>query len=606
MNSKLLWIVLFWGCLEVVHSQESSLEGVRTWTDSTGKYKVQAKFVSVKDGLVTLEKESGQTLNLPISRLSADDQQLIRKALSLKSPAVGKRGVLPDWTTARTISFKCPLQWSIEPESPLLLPNGTVDGAVALGPEVKAGGTTESVVCIGHDRKQGHAILARTKGGVVWMERLDLTTGRSLGSFELPQGLSPIDVDPNATRLVTRSARKGSRLMSIVTVLDISGLEPVEVLSFEPHAGARFRGSEINFAAFTGENHLLLMGNGTLSSWDLQTLRAEWSAPIARPPRLSPGRKYLVLPASSGMYVMESRSGKVRGRLPGENAIAPSFAISDDAKRIAMFAHGRLQVWDCATGERFRDFEVTGAPGNLALDFVNNNYLMIGRSHVVDIERRMTLWRYGGTGNPGVMFDGKFWLMLGGGPNGKVWVPFRLPHPEALKAIEGMKAEDLLVLKPGDKVKLKVQLGFAADQTQQITELLKGRLAKSGFVVSEDAEIVFEAVAGAGQPATIQYEDIRFPRKTSSVNVRENSYYLRFKQGQDVLWQTGGKTDAPPLVLIQRGQTVQSALAPFNGLNKTFFEKSNIPKLIAKPGKHGGAYGISRLTASGIVTTHKP
>jgi hypothetical protein len=36
-----------------------------------------------------------------------------------------------------------------------------------------------------------------------------------------------------------------------------------------------------------------------------------------------------------------------------------------------------------------------------------------------------------------------------------------------------------------------------------------------------------------------------------------------------------------------------------------FFEKTNIPKQIARPGKHGGAYGISRVTSSGLVTTHK-
>lgn len=58
--------------------------------------------------------------------------------------------------------------------------------------------------------------------------------------------------------------------------------------------------------------------------------------------------------------------------------------------------------------------------------------------------------------------------------------------------------------------------------------------------------------------------------------------------------------------MAERGQTIDDALSSFNGLNLVFFEKTNIPNQIARPGKHGGAYGISRVTSEGFVTTHKP
>ena len=50
----------------------------REWTDATGKFKTTAKLVSVADGKVTLLKKDGQTITLPISRLSAADQKLLR------------------------------------------------------------------------------------------------------------------------------------------------------------------------------------------------------------------------------------------------------------------------------------------------------------------------------------------------------------------------------------------------------------------------------------------------------------------------------------------------------------------------------------------------
>ncbi len=49
----------------------------RTWTDSTGKFTVQAKFVGLSDGKVTLEREDGTQITLPLEKLSAADQKVV-------------------------------------------------------------------------------------------------------------------------------------------------------------------------------------------------------------------------------------------------------------------------------------------------------------------------------------------------------------------------------------------------------------------------------------------------------------------------------------------------------------------------------------------------
>ncbi len=54
----------------------------RTWTDSTGKYKVEASLVELKDGQVTLKKPDGQVVAIPLERLSEADQQFVREATS--------------------------------------------------------------------------------------------------------------------------------------------------------------------------------------------------------------------------------------------------------------------------------------------------------------------------------------------------------------------------------------------------------------------------------------------------------------------------------------------------------------------------------------------
>lgn len=52
--------------------------GAREWTDSTGKFKIEAEFVELKDGKVALKKADGTTLSIPLEKLSKADQDFIK------------------------------------------------------------------------------------------------------------------------------------------------------------------------------------------------------------------------------------------------------------------------------------------------------------------------------------------------------------------------------------------------------------------------------------------------------------------------------------------------------------------------------------------------
>jgi len=61
------------------------------WTDITGRHSVEAEFVILESGVVTLKKQDGNTVRVPLEKLCADDQ---RKAQDLhhQLPAQGKPG----------------------------------------------------------------------------------------------------------------------------------------------------------------------------------------------------------------------------------------------------------------------------------------------------------------------------------------------------------------------------------------------------------------------------------------------------------------------------------------------------------------------------------
>lgn len=50
----------------------------RTWTDSTGKFTVEAKFLYIVGGKVKLEKKDGRTIALPLEKLSEADKLWIK------------------------------------------------------------------------------------------------------------------------------------------------------------------------------------------------------------------------------------------------------------------------------------------------------------------------------------------------------------------------------------------------------------------------------------------------------------------------------------------------------------------------------------------------
>ena len=71
----------FWmGLLLLIAIGTSGLRGeTRTWTDSKGKHKTQAEFVSYEKGQVTLRKSDGQRVTLLLTKLSREDQRYVHE-----------------------------------------------------------------------------------------------------------------------------------------------------------------------------------------------------------------------------------------------------------------------------------------------------------------------------------------------------------------------------------------------------------------------------------------------------------------------------------------------------------------------------------------------
>ncbi|NQT15908.1 MAG: hypothetical protein HQ582_24340 [Planctomycetes bacterium] len=57
-------------------AQDTPTPSLRTWTDNTGKFKIEAEFVGLADGSVSLRRKDGKEIALPLTRLSPADRKV--------------------------------------------------------------------------------------------------------------------------------------------------------------------------------------------------------------------------------------------------------------------------------------------------------------------------------------------------------------------------------------------------------------------------------------------------------------------------------------------------------------------------------------------------
>ena len=67
-----------------------STTGFRTWKDSTGRFEIEAQLVAASDGVITLRKRDGETVDVPLKRLSRADQDVIAGREQLRPPSRSK------------------------------------------------------------------------------------------------------------------------------------------------------------------------------------------------------------------------------------------------------------------------------------------------------------------------------------------------------------------------------------------------------------------------------------------------------------------------------------------------------------------------------------
>jgi hypothetical protein len=437
------------------------------------------------------------------------------------------------------------------------------------------------------------------------MEHVSLQRRRSLGSTNVLGGVKLCSLSPSAARVLLVAEEGLHDRKARLDVWTMDGPKPAEQVSWWPFATSDDHwANQMSWAGWVDDEQLLAMNQqGTLVLWRLEgkTAKAIYQidAEGNSAPALSPGHAHLALTTQRGIEVFRASDGEILARMSDVRPGAGGLAFNGDGTRLACVFGKSVYVWDATTGKLQRDFDCTELRGG-SVSWLDNEHLLVGGTDVVDVSRRLILWRYEGADSAAAAFAGWQWLVMKSG-NILGIVPAKVLHEEVLAAAKDLEPDAILALKPGAKVSLDIQLG--GEEQAKAEAALEAALEQNGIEVAPDQPLRLAARIVTGESQTREYGRGFFNREDAEqVTLTEKRYEVELTvDGQSAWKQTSllQSGHGPGVIWMERDESAQQAIDRQNQQRTAGFSFSaSIPRYVVHP-KYAGPLGTSKISMGG-------
>ncbi|MEW4453385.1 SHD1 domain-containing protein [Bremerella sp. JC817] len=344
----------------------------REWTDSTGKFKIDAEYESFRDGALTLRKANGDMVTVPWERLSSADQQFLKSRPEVKAylgeqspaavgpPSVVKISTPTGVTEGEVRRFKAPL-WGFR--NITFSPSGAwiaagmssgkfqlldVEHEAVLNEISKLDDLGDILACCFSPDGTRLATAGYRKQIAIWKvsPRGDLSRAGTLTGHKGP--ISSMAFSPDSTKLLTGSSDQKLIYWDLATHQMIHEFKEV-------HA-------DVKECVFTPNGKQALATEGRkLHLFDLENKRfletMEFNKSYPQRVTISPTGEYVAVSSSYDIRIVNTVTGV--GRLMHDTEIQWSLKFLPDGKRLVTGAKAKLSVWDITTGEYLKTIELT-------------------------------------------------------------------------------------------------------------------------------------------------------------------------------------------------------------------------------------------------------
>jgi hypothetical protein len=629
----------------------------RTWTDRTGEFRVVAEFVNEKDGVVTLRRADGDEVEVPLEKLSAADQRVVKEAreaaagnpFQSKSKSKGARapaggasdqenagdmaarmlagrvpGRLPrlpgsgptgeeaaavppetriDWSSAALVSPGRDGAWRVEPGAvpePLAEPR-----SVAVPAKSNFFEEIKPLAVSGDGRKValGYLLEKFVPVAVCRVVIADLETGKAAPIAQAIGKVAPLALHDDGAHLLARSEEFGFGNRDRLEVWRVADGEVSRLRSFVPYAQADGAARDIVWARFIDGEHFATAGTRELVVWRFPALEPVCRLRIDGVPALSPDRRLIAFAIGNDVALFDVATREVVARRSAPMPLnSQHFAFSPSGRRLACVTAKRLVVWDVATGEVIRDMDVPEMPNATGVLFPDEDWVLGGGQYLIGVESGVLLWTYAGQKQAAAAGPWTLFATFEDESAGAI-VPLAIPH-QAARDLLAKVANDpnLFVLRKGTAVRLDLDGIADAAARGKAAEDLTARLKAIGCTVEPAGTIVLAATVKGPEKKTLSL------RNAGDFELQEWISALEFRHEGSPVWRTqSSNLPGGPVIFFQLedGENIGTWLKKHEKPDYAFFNRVQLPRLLQRPAATGAptgslTLGRSTVTAGGL------
>lgn len=618
-------------------------EEYRTWTDATGKFKVEATIFELTDTEVKLLKKDEKVVTLPLDKLSeADRNHLaeVRSKLAAEvNPFEGGTPVRPGQPTGGVNSAPSMLPQNDPEPAPQVFENGAlpIEGqAVRTANEIALDSSEfsytpapqpshvgdKSISLPSSRFYSGYQSHTRSRlfysgnsGELIAIYRnnsfqnfshailVDTKTEEVFGSFKLPfKEVNDLVVSPSKQSVVTIHNPFGNNGGGLVFWKpDSRDLVPEKAWKFDDFSQQnRFTAHS---SLFVDDQHLFTVGSH-LALWDLENDKCIYSVSNPGAWVISRDNSHIVFFQKGSLWILRLKDGAIVGRIQGEQKFMASLRvleISPDGRSLVASSGGALHGFDLTNGQSLFSFD-TGYTINSVV-WADNSLLLVNGGRIVDPKLQVVVWNI--SLSPGLyraQTGSTTWIVAPDRVFGLELINENRRR-EIAKNTKDLSAQELLAFGPGSRVSLAVELNHLDNASETVAGSLRERLEKLGFVVDDNAPLRLEAVVLRGEEVQEVVRDhfgSRFGPVQERIRYTPHTSYLKLKLNDEILWQVSANYSASgPILHMERNETPQDAATRLCKPNPAFFTNAAIPSKISRLPKDRPA-GKSQITAAGL------
>ncbi|TWU54455.1 hypothetical protein Poly51_31740 [Rubripirellula tenax] len=523
--------------------EKDALAHARVWKAGEGEFSVIAAPIRVTATELTLRTELGKEITVPLERLSTVDQAFAKKlgAVAPTAPGAHRGSVVEmDLSTATEIAESGSVSASIAAD-PLRTSMQLAEGGAAfevgnffdkVGAIIPLGGSDQWLLASLENTFS--SVKDKMPTRLMWVS---IRKAQMTQMHPLPPAIQLKDYHAPSQMALTYDAGTDK---PILTLWKSSPSMPqaeqkISWYGSDVASKAHYGSGDGSWARFASDRVVIFRDSQRrLVAWNAAERKAIWTATQqsaqAPTPELSPGRRYLLIPESGSLRIVDPIAGTELSTVKCEGEIR-SLAIADDGKHVLILLDSSLLAVDITGQSEQRSVDVgfMDLPTTTTVHWLDSDVVCLSTTGnemlLFSLERGIPLWRYefdDGVSTRSVgddrvrrTVDGHLiyaasaqsrverGIHAGRTKTGVGVGAVRLPGDDAAGYVKYLKRDELIVFDRGDSVRIDVQ---AIENSDQIQTALVDQAERNGWTIDNASKNVLSAKLKRGPSQTVRYQ----------------------------------------------------------------------------------------------------